>query len=164
MKKADIDEIVMIGGSTYIPKVRNIVEEYFGKPLNYSVNPDEAVCAGAAIQAAILSGYRDKHIQNLFLLDIVPLNLGINVQSGLLEVVVKKNTPIPIKIPKIFTNPIDNCSSVQIQVYEGNRVVSEDNHKLGDFILSNIAQVPKNEAIIEVTFTIDANGILNVSA
>ena len=137
---------------------------YFGKPLNHSVNPDEAVCAGAAIQAAILSGHRDKQIQKFFLLDVVPLNMGVNVISGLLDVVIKKNTPIPIKKTKNFTTASDDQTAVAFQVYEGDRVMSADNHNLGNFTLNNIEKAPKGEANFEVIFAIDANGILNVSA
>jgi len=160
LDKSEINEIIMVGGSTRVPKVQEVVKNFFGKELNKGVNPDEVVAAGAAIQGGVLKG----DVKDVLLLDVTPLSLGIETLGGVTTKIIEKGTTIPVKKSQIFSTAEDNQPAVTIHVVQGEREFAKDNKSLGQFELSGIPPAPRGVPQIEVTFDIDANGILNVSA
>ena len=160
MSKSDIDEVILVGGSTRIPAIQEVVEKFFGKAPSKGVNPDEVVAIGAAIQGAILTG----EVKDVLLLDVTPLSLGIETMGGVMTKLIDANTTIPTKKSEVFSTAADNQPSVQINVLQGERPMASQNKRLGRFVLDGIAPAPRGVPQIEVTFNIDANGILNVTA
>ncbi len=157
---SDIDEVILVGGSTRIPRVQKLVQEFFGREPHKGVNPDEVVAAGAAVQGGVLSG----EVKDVLLLDVTPLTLGIETQGGVSTPMIERNTTIPTRKSQIFSTAADGQTSVEIHVLQGERSMSKDNRTLGKFILDGIPGAPRGIPQVEVTFDIDANGILNVSA
>lgn len=165
LQKSQIDEIVLVGGSTRIPKVQEMIKDFFnGKEPNKGINPDEAVAYGAAVQAGILGNDNDEKLNDILLLDVTPLTLGIETLGGVMTVLINRGSTIPTEKSQIFSTAADNQTAVDIRVFEGERAMVADNHQLGNFRLDGIAAAPRGQAQIEVKFKVDSDGIMNISA
>ena len=163
--KAEVDDVILVGGSIRIPKIQALLQYYFeGKELNKSINPDEAVAYGAALQAACLPECKNEAAPDLLLIDVTPLSLGIEITAGRMIVIITRNSTLPVKQQKLFTTSFENQQNVSFKVYEGERTFTKDNNYLGEFMLSGIPPAPKGVPEIQVIFNVDNNGILNVSA
>lgn len=165
MKKSEIDEIVLVGGSTRIPKVQQLIKDFFnGKEPNRGINPDEAVAYGAAVQGGILGGQATEETKDILFIDVTPLSLGIETVGGVMTKIIPRGTVIPAKKTQTFTTYQDQQTTVTISVFEGERAMVKDNHQLGKFDVNGIPPAPRGVPQIEVTFEIDENSILTVSA
>jgi molecular chaperone DnaK (HSP70) len=165
LETAEVDDIVLVGGSTRVLKIQELLSEMFGgRQLCRSINPDEAVAYGAAVQGAILAGVRHSACQDIVLVDVTPLSLGIEVEGKHMSIIIPRNTPIPCTKREKYTTMSDYTEQLNVRIFEGERPATELNHLLGEFTISDIERAKKNEPEIEVSFALDSNGILNVSA
>merc|ERR1712127_763352 len=157
---SDINEVLLVGGMSRMPKVQEVVKSIFGKAASKAVNPDEAVAMGAAIQGGVLTG----NVSDVLLLDVTPLSLGIETLGGVIHKIINRNTTIPTKKSQVYSTAADGQTQVEIKIYQGERDMAKDNKMLGNFVLTGIPPMPRGQPQIEVTFDIDANGIVNVGA
>lgn len=164
MSKSELNEVVLVGGSTRIPAIKQEVQRWFGRPVHEGLNPDEAVCIGAAIHANVLHGVKDDITKDILLVDVTSLSLGIETVGGVMSKIIPRSTQIPTRKSQVFSTAQDNQSTVSIKVFEGERAQTRDNQLLGEFDLTGIPPAPRGQPQIEVTFELDANSVLSVSA